>query len=433
MQSNRLIMGMLCLLVLLPLQAAENTDAEALYQQGVQLIREQKFLDAIAVLDAAQGAGYDQPSLQYNRGVALYRLQRYREAKEAFSRAGQGALVLYNLGLVNYRLNEDDQAKDYFEQVKQRQPGSQLAEMADKALQRLDARPVKAKRAKAWSLIADAMLGLDDNVTLENTELAADSNKEDLYLDLYLSGKYRLTGDRRNGLSLGGGLSAIRYQTESDYDYSQYHLSLIQDNRLSDWRTRVTGKVARIFLGGEKYLQKGSARLQLFYDLSRTQQIMGYYDLTHYDDLDSRYAYLSGLRHKVKLESRWRWNKTRLRLGYDYEYNDRDDFSEGDDFISYSATRHTLSGEIGFPVAKNLKGLLRADYRTSTYNDANIINGVEQSTREDDRYRMRAKLTYRINREWDFVTSYIYTDNDSNDPDKTYQRNQVLVGVQSLF
>ena len=433
MRPTRFIVCLLCLLALLPVQAAERKDAEALYQQGIQLIREQKFDDAITVLENAHQAGYEQPSLHYNRGVALYRLQRYGEAKAAFSKAGQGALVLYNLGLVNYRLNENDQAREYFERVQQLQPGSQLAEMADKALQRLDAKPAKVKTVKAWSLIADAMLGFDDNVTLENTELAADSNKEDLYLDLYLSGKYRLTGDKRNGLSLGAGLSAIHYRTEGDYDYTQYHLSLTQDNRFSGWRTRVMGKVARIDLGGEEYLQKGSARLQLSYDLSRAQRILGYYDLTHYDELDSRYAYLSGLRHKVKLESRWRLNKTRLRLGYDYEYNDRDDFSGGDDFISYSATRHTLLGEVGFPVAINLKGKLRAEYRTSLYNDANIINGVEQSTREDDRYRLTAKLTYRINREWDFVTSYIYTDNDSNDPDKTYQRNQVLVGVQSLF
>ena len=188
MRPTRFIVCLLCLLALLPVQAAERKDAEALYQQGIQLIREQKFDDAITVLENAHQAGYEQPSLHYNRGVALYRLQRYGEAKAAFSKAGQGALVLYNLGLVNYRLNENDQAREYFERVQQLQPGSQLAEMADKALQRLDAKPAKVKTVKAWSLIADAMLGFDDNVTLENTELAADSNKEDLYLDLYLSG-----------------------------------------------------------------------------------------------------------------------------------------------------------------------------------------------------------------------------------------------------
>ncbi|MCF6282242.1 MAG: outer membrane beta-barrel protein [Candidatus Polarisedimenticolaceae bacterium] len=436
MQTAKFIPVLILFLMISP-SHAEQGKAIALYDEAVQAMRGKAYQEAVRLFDQAQQAGMASGKLNYNKGVALYKLHRYKEAKKALltaeAKAGNPTLVRYNLGLVSYRLSEVEEAEYWFNEVSREMKGEKLGSFADEMLAKLNDKKPSKQAGKLWSVIIDSALGYDDNVTLENTEIAQGTNKSDFYLDLYGSVAYRFSDDKRNGLSVRLGLATIKYQNESRYNSTLYNAGLYQDNQFSDWRTRVGLKITRINLGGKEYLQKNTLQLQAAHYLSKSLRLRGRYDLSTYHELDDNYAHLAGQRHKIKLDGMWKGGNTKLRVGYDLELNDRDDLQWGSNFTSYSATRHNIKATLSFPLIDKLRGKLGAEYRQSIYNDANIVSGVSGDTREDDRYRYRLEATYKLNRKVDLVGKYRYTDNVSNITSSSYRHSQILLGLQSYF
>ena len=436
MRISNYFLIVVLLVLITPLHAQQDT-AASLYEKALQNMRAEKYTEAVQLFDQARQAGMENTNLHYNRGVALYKLKRYEEAKKAFllaeKRTKNRPLVHYNLGLATYRLNKQKEAQRWFEKVSKAAGEQQLGRMANRMLAKMGGMKPARQMEKRWRVIADAALGYDDNVTLRNTELAQGSSQQDLYLDFYGSFRYQLTGERRNGLSGQISLAAIKYRDLGDYDTTQYDASLYQDNQFANWRTRIGLKYTRANFGGNDYLQKGALQLQTAYHLNKRQRLRARYEITRYDELDKQYDYLAGLRQKIRFDGLWKIDSKRLSLGYDLELNDRDDRQVGNDFTSYSATRHKIKAALTFPVMERLRGKLGAEYRRSTYNDANVVGGVTDVTREDDRTRLSAEIIYKIDRNISAMAKYRYTDNDSNISSSSYQRSQILIGVQSLF
>ena len=433
--SNYFLMTVLFLLNA-PLHAQQDI-AAGLYEKAVQTMRVEEYGKAVRLFDQALQTGMESTNLYYNKGVSLYRLKRYGEAKKAFLLAEKETenrpLVHYNLGLVNYRLNKQSEAQRWFKKVSRAAEGRQLGRMAESMLAKLSNEQPTQRMEKRWRVIVDAALGYDDNVTLKNTELAQGSSQQDTYLDFYGSFRYQLTGDKRNGLSGKISLVAIKYQDQDAYDATTYDVSLYQDNQLAKWRTRIGAKYARADFGGNDYLQKSTLQLQTIYHVNKRQRLRARYELTRYDELDKQYDYLAGLRQKIRFDGTWKIDRKRLSVGYDLELNNREDRQLGNNFTSYSATRHKIRVALTFPIMDRLRGKLGAEYRQSTYNDANVVGGVTGVTRKDDRSRLSAEIIYKLDRNISAMAKYRYTDNDSNISISSYQQSQILIGVQSLF
>lgn len=414
--------------------------ASTLYSDALTAMRGEDYSSAVQLFARARQAGLNSSALHYNNGVALYRLGRYQQAKDSFVKAeerGEGAaLVHYNLGLSCYRLQQGDEARRWFQLAASGSGNPRLAEMAEEMLARLDeedgAVDVVAEKSP-WSLMAELKLGVDDNVTLENSELAQATTLDDSYRDLYASARYQLSGDTRSGY--WGQLSAasLQYRQYDAYDYSQYDLGLFRDGAFGVLATRAGLRLSRSDLGGSGYLQKYTLRLQGDYPLSESQTLRARYDISRYDPLDSSYSYLAGLKGSLTLESIWRLEGRRFRLGYELENNSRDDYLSGNNFISYSATRHEVSAAVTQPAGADWHFTLGGDYRLSRYNDADIVAGITGVPREDRRWRWNLEAGYRLNRHLDLVAEYQYTNNDSNILSRSYQRNQYTLGVQGYF
>ena len=436
MRRSRTLFLLMLMSCAMPSLAVEKNSSEQLYKQAINEVRSENYSAALNSIEAAQQAGYSDPKLYYNKGVILYKLNRYQEAKQAFLKAGDSAIVIYNQGLVEYRLGDMQAAKERFITVQKMVPDSRLSILSTQMIERMD-NDNSRKKDKPWHAVVDVSMGYDNNVTLENTELAQASNKEDMYMDVYASAKYDLQSD----LSVAFGITAMLYETEDAYDYTQYNLSLLKKARLGDWSTRLMGRVERANLGGNDYMQKYSVRTQAAKMVSDRQLVRAYYDLSIYEELDAAYSHLSGLRHRVKVDTRWRSGELKYRVGYDLELNDREDLTTYNppnptvtkNFTSYSATRHSLMAEVGMGLTRSLDGKLRLDYRTSRYNDANIVADVSETIREDDRYRVYAELRHSLSRGVHVVGSYSHIDNSSNNPAKSYQRSQVELGIQAVF
>ena len=419
---------------------AEQAGAENSYRQGVEFLRGEKFSLALESFNNAEKNGLKSTSLYYNRGVALYKLGQYPEAKQAFllalDNADDTALVYYNIGLVEARLGNTSAAMMAFSNAAASTTNKKLARLSNEMISRLDNEAkahASSSKGVPFVLMADGMLGFDDNVTLENTEIAQGSSLKDMYYDLYASMKYQFLGDRKNGYWMRAGASTIQYQDYKQYNFTQYSASLFRDREYGDIDVRMGAKYARIYVGGVDYLDKLTARIQAGYALSKQQKLRARYELAVYDELDVKYSHLSGTRSKIKLDSTWRLNGKRTRLGYELETNDRSDFTVGNNFTSYSATRHKVYADVILKINKSWKTKLAVDFRQSRYNDVNLVAGMAIPARKDDRFRLSATAEYYLNRDVDLVVEYHYSDNDSNIITRRYQRNRLLLGVHSYF
>lgn len=423
-----------------PLQA-QPEQATALYDNALIAMRGEDYSAAVKLFSQAQQAGLDGSTLHYNRGVAYYKLGDYQQARAEFLQAEAGsesvALVHYNLGLASYRLEQHAEARQWFLKVAAASTNQQLTDLADAMVARIDeksaAEPEPAKKESPWNLSADLLYGHDDNITLENSDLATVTSLEDSYYDLYASLRYQLTGDSERGFWGQLTASSLQYQQYDNYDYTQYDISLFRDSRYGTLDTRAGLRISRSEIGGSDYLQKYTLRVQGDYPLSESQTFRARYDISRYDPIDNGYNYLAGLKGNLNLESLWRIDGRKYTVGYELENNSRDDYTFGNNFISYSASRHELSASVSLPVAENWRINLGGDYRKSRYNDADISAGVTTQRREDDRWRFNAGAEYRLNRYLDLIGEYHFTENDSNVISRRYQRNQYSLGVRGYF
>lgn len=411
--------------------------APDLYDDALTAMRAEDYRSAAQLFAKAQMAGLNTAALHYNHGVALYKLGRYAQARTEFMTAEKAganvALIHYNLGLTSYRMGQSDEARQWFRRVVTESDNQRLTKMAEQMLVRLDEPVGTTATVPLWSLIADLKLGVDDNVTLENSELAQVTSMDDSYLDLYAAARYQLAGDRKRGYWGQLSASSLQYRQYDGYDYSQYDFGLFKDSVYGLLATRVGLRLSHSEIGTDSYLQKYTLHLQGDHPYSATQRLRISYDISRYNPLDNRYGYLAGLKGTLNLESFWRSDGRRYKLGYELENNSRDDYLSGNNFTSYSARRHELSASLTQTIAGDWQLTIGGDYRQSHYNDADVIAAVVGRRRKDDRWRGNLEAEYRLNRHLDLIAEYHYTNNDSSVSFRRYQRNQYLLGVQGNF
>ncbi len=421
--------------------AKPESVAGTLYNDAVAAMRAENYSAAEGLFERARRAGLDTAALHYNSGVVFYKLGRYPQAKSAFmafkKSGGNPALAHFNLGLTTYRMGQYREARNWLKLAVADSSNPRLSEMATEMLATVEgAEKGMASVAEAespWALAADLKWGVDDNLTLENSELGQATRLKDSYFDLYAAARYQLSGDRGEGI--WGQLSAAsqQYRQYPLYDYGQYDVGLFKASAYGLLATGVGLRFSHSTVGGGSYLQKYTLRLQGDYAHRPTQRLRLRYDISRYDPTDNRYGYIAGLKGNLNIEGSWYVGVRRYRVGYDWENSSRDDDLSGNNFTSYSAARHEISASVAQKVAGNLQLTVGGDYRQSRYHDADVSAGVTGLRREDERWRWMLTAEYRLTRYLDLVAEYHYSDNDSNLSASRYRQNQYLLGLQGNF
>jgi tetratricopeptide (TPR) repeat protein len=104
----------------------QTTDVQAAYEQAVELLRNGKNAEAMALVEAVIDAGARDPSLYNLKGLAASELGRNQEAEESFRiltrLAPRSAIGYNNLGVLFSKLGRDEEAATAFREAQMREP-----------------------------------------------------------------------------------------------------------------------------------------------------------------------------------------------------------------------------------------------------------------------------------------------------------------------
>ena len=427
------------LLVLLVLQVpAWASSARDLFDKGVAAFRNKDYVAALQFFEQAQSDGLDDNKLNYNLGVAYYKLERFADAKRAFLKiAGDPemeALARYNLGLVALKQNDTKQAAEWFNKSREISKSDKLTQLSAEQLRRLGYDiPVQGQETYPGFAMIRGSLGYDDNAILQADILASTAaNKGGSFLEFFAYGNKQVAQFGDKALQIEGSLFDIRYSDLSDYDLDDLYIGAILEHQLNIW-TLDTGLSQDVtYVGGHGLDRTATLQIAGKRKISGRNKLRLRYRLSRIDDLDAAYSYLAGWSHQAQLESTLYEDRQQIRLTYRFEYNDREDL-HAPLFTSYSPTRHTLGIRDMFPVADQFKAGIELRYRYSHYHDASEQFDGSYITRNDKRYRMIARLIYHVDKSSELTGEYTHTDNHSNIPVEQYKRNQYQLNLSYFW
>jgi len=287
--------------------------------------------------------------------------------------------------------------------------------------------------ASDWSGILSATVGNDDNVTLGTDSNILSSNEKDNFLDVLATAGRYLMGNKEDGIRFSSTLYNREYDTEDSFNFFLVGGGLAYHKKIGDWYGRFGAKYNYLEFGGDPYETVLSATAEGRRKLSKNTELRLRYRYSDINSESRRFNNLDGDRHQARMEVRFKQGSNRYRLYYEFQTNDRADRSTATTFTSSSPVRHTLRANAKIPL--NAKWGTEFDdlrYRDSRYKDDNLSAGVS-TRRDDERFRAKAELNYKLTKKADVFVDYTYTDNDSNLDIFDYQRNVVSVGVNYLY
>ncbi|WP_428937245.1 tetratricopeptide repeat protein [Fontivita pretiosa] len=125
-----------------------QAQATSLAVEARELMRQNKLREAEQILQQALELDPHNPSAHYLRGVALYRQNKFAEARKEFeavnARLERHAPTLNNLGVILYRLNAQNAALNYFDQAMEAEPVNRF--ILDNVAEALGAIPPEEQR-----------------------------------------------------------------------------------------------------------------------------------------------------------------------------------------------------------------------------------------------------------------------------------------------
>ena len=141
--------------------------------------------------------------------------------------------------------------------------------------------------------------------------------------------------------------------------------------------------------------------------------------LNYYDDIsegDDIFNGISGKRHHVVARYRWHFSDgRRVLVGLRHEDNDRLDPGVSPTRTGLSIDyRHLPDTGWGFEAG--------ASYRRSRFGNAAV-------SRTENLLSARPALTRRLVRDWILLVEYRHSNNDSNDPELSYDQNSLTIGA----
>jgi tetratricopeptide (TPR) repeat protein len=396
-------------------------DVAADWASGRQAFAAGDYQSALLYFEMARDAGQAGVAVHYNIAVCQFKLERFDEAAETFRHIaatypGMRGLAEYNLGLVEQRLDNNSAAREHFIRAWELSPEDEkLRALAAAMLDEPETAPEDSSR---WYGSFGLRAGHDDNVALRDSlglpvGVTAESPMADVFVTI------RGAPASFGGFMLDGSAYAVAYTEADEFDQTEFRLGGLYTWRPGDWRLEGSAHFVYGTLGGagfDREIELGARAVRYFGGGDAL-------DLNYrYDDIaedEPQFAGIAGSRHRLDLRYRRYRGRHALILRLGTETNDRVDPGVSPSRNRFHADyRYEPESGWGFEAGFSL--------RASDYDDLD-------SPRTEDLAALRAALTRRFREHWLLGLSYEYSDNDSSDPDFSYERNLVTLGVLRTF
>jgi tetratricopeptide (TPR) repeat protein len=389
------------------------------WASGQQAFAAGDFESALVYFELARDAGQDGVAVHYNIAVCQFKLARFDDARTTFGYIAANfpkmrGLAEYNLGLIERRLGNSAAARQHFITAWDLSAGDDtLQSLAAAMLSELEP-PERAEWYGALGLRA----GHDDNVALRDSlGLPAGVTAESPMADLFLSAGINPPG--LGDLWFDGSLYAIAYPDADDFDQSEFRLGALYAWRPGDWRLETSLHYVYGTLGGsgfEREIALGARAVRYIGDDGALDLHYRYDDI---DEDDPLFAGIAGSRQRLDLRYRWYRDDHTVILRLGVENNDRLD-------PGVSPTRTRLQADYRYQPSNGWGLEAGLSFRASDYDDLEVA-------RSEDLATISAALTRMVAEVWLFALQYQYSENDSNDPVFSYERNLITLGVLRTF
>jgi tetratricopeptide (TPR) repeat protein len=389
------------------------------WASGQQAFAAGDFESALLYFELARDAGQDGVAVHYNIAVCQFKLARFDDARTTFGYIAANfpkmrGLAEYNLGLIERRLGNAAAARQHFITAWDLSAGDEtLQSLAAAMLSELEP-PERAE----WYGAVSLRLGYDDNVALRDSlGLPAGVTGESPMADLFLSAGLNPSGF--GGLWFDGSIYAITYPDADDFDQSEFRLGGLYVWRPGNWRLETSAHFIYGTLGGsgfEREIALGARAVRYVGDDGAIDLHYRYDDI---DEDDPLYAGIAGSRQRFDLRYRWYRDSHAVIIRLGAENNDRIDPGVSPSRTRFQADyRYEPSDGWGFEAGFS--------FRASDYDDLEVA-------RSEDLTTISAAITRTVADVWLIALQYQYSENDSNDPVFSYERNLLTLGVLRTF
>jgi hypothetical protein len=433
-KSSRILLFLLLTFGFGALQAQTAEDA---YSAGVAAARAGANEAAASHFEEAQRGGMNTAALAYNIGVVNYKLGRFDAAAAAFlTLTGDEkwrALAHYNLGLTEERRGRTAAAQGHFRQAYALSGSPELRSLAERKLPA----PVTyaSPQEPRWQGLASFAAGHDDNVVLADDRPNEDVSDEADQFGEFLAAARRPIGSPQSGLAVDVSTYYRAHVDLDDFDFGALSAALLWRTPLGAWQFSTSLKGEVQFAGGDSYANVATHRLQVERGAGSVSW-RARNDLSYLEG-GSDYDFISGWRNRTQVQVGNQLQRAHLHLGYELEFNDRDDFTSGDEFASYSPTSHRIYAGTVIDIAPRLALDLEGDLRISDYRDANRFTDADgalvEGARDQDLATLRVRFDYRLSDRWRVWSQYQHTRSDSDLARYEYTSNAYMLGLETMF
>jgi len=391
------------------------------WASGQQAFAAGDFESALLFFEIARDGGQEGVAVHYNIAVCQFKLSRFDDARNTFRYIADNyprmeGLAEYNLGLVERQLGNTRSAQEHFIRAWELSPDDDKIRAL--AIAMLDDIVPPEEEPRKWFGSFGLRAGHDDNVALRDSlGLPAGVTAESPMADLFvaLRGSPVFVG----GFMFDASAYAVAYTDADDFDQSEFRLGGLYVWRPGDWRLEGSAHYVYGTLGGsgfEREIALGARAVRYLGDEAALDVQYRYDDIEEDDPL---FAGIAGTRQRIDLRYRWyRGNHTViLRLGA--ENNDRLD-------AGVSPSRSRVQADYRYQPDDGWGFEAGFGFRASDYDDL-------ETPRSEDLTSVSAALTRTVAEVWMFALQYQYSENDSSDPEFSYERNLITLGVLRTF
>jgi tetratricopeptide (TPR) repeat protein len=403
--------------------------ATSAFDAGVRAYRSGDFAGALHQFDLAREAGDHSDQLLFNRGLALYRLKRYSEARDVFlelrARPDLTEFAEYHLGLIAATLGDPAAAERHLDVVAASQV-PELRQLAETALSRLE----RPSRARSWGAYARLGPGFDTNRNQIAESLQIEGPEpESAYGELYGVLYGRVPG--LGGATFQAGAFVRNYEVDDALDQSVVQLMLRKSWRTPHWSLAFAGEIESAVLDGSALTDVYSLSFDAARPFKNSTLRVRYRPSVI--AAGSAYDYLEGRRHQLELADELSFGPVRLQLGYEAELNDRRDLEIGTEFYSQSPARHGPVIRLNRALGSRLQIDLSTAYRSSRFRDENrqFVDGVlETERRVDALWVAGIVLRLELSPSWGLRLDYRHSENRSTVDRYDYDRDLAAVALE---
>ena len=298
---------------------------------------------------------------------------------------------------------------------------SRLTELARKRLLGQGKENTSALDARQWKVLARVGKGYDDNVHFTPDELS--SGIDDGYTESLLYGSVMLTKKQPVGIGIDAYIYDVNYDDVESNNYRQNSVLLKFPLEYGSWKIQPGLMSLWSKYGGKDYQKVKGFELKSRYIKNNATEYLLKYSYEDINSLNSRYDFLEGSRHKLRLGHQYQQNTYRTNIYYELEVNDRTDKTSE----SFSPRRHTVNGLITYALSHSLSMNGNVRYRLSDY------LGMNTFERDDKQLQVSWGGKFRINKYAALKGQHTWTKNNSSDSRRDYERQRVVFSLQFTY